>query len=199
MASRLNPGTELRRFVQLDVLQLGPLSETAMVAMLQVAAPNLAEDVVSVIVTLANGNPLFARLVARPAQHRSSPGEVFGDHLDGLIGTLVDYALSASPDRDLLGLILEELALAGGRDRISALAGKMRIPEDQVRRVLGNLPEFSLLTFDQQAGTIAFAHAFIQEAVLSQRVYSRPFRLAELRFGAEEAERDDLLDASFVG
>ncbi|WP_406296628.1 P-loop ATPase, Sll1717 family [Streptomyces sp. NBC_00624] len=199
VASRLNPGIELRRFVQLEVLQLGPLSETDMVAMLQVSAPNLAEDVVSMIVTLANGNPLIARLVARPAQHRASPGEVFGDHLEGLIETLVDYALSASPDRDLLGLILEELALAGGRDRISTLAGKMRIPEDQVRRVLGYLPEFSLLTVDQQTGTIAFAHAFIQEAVLSQRVYSRPFRLAELRFGAEEAERDDLLDASFVG
>jgi hypothetical protein len=46
---------------------------------------------------------------------------------------------------------------------------------------------------------LAFIHDIIQKFVLSRRVFLRPFRLAELRFGAEEAERDDLLDASFVG
>ncbi|WP_310727906.1 ATP-binding protein [Streptomyces sp. N2A] len=199
VASRPGPGIELRRFVQFDVLQLGPLTEGDMVAMLRESAPTLAEDVVSTIVRLANGNPLIARLVARRAQDRTALGVVFGDRLEDLITWLVDNALSASPDPDLLGLVLEELALAAGRDRISALAGKLRIPEDQLRRILSYLPEFSLLTVDQQAGTVAFAHASVQDAVLSRRVFLRPFRLAELKFGAEEAERDDLLDASFVG
>jgi hypothetical protein len=56
-----------------------------------------------------------------------------------------------------------------------------------------------LFVVDQQAGTVTYFHASMAEYVLTQRVFLRPFRLAELRFGAEEAERDDLLDASFVG
>ncbi|MFE6848737.1 P-loop ATPase, Sll1717 family, partial [Streptomyces sp. NPDC057686] len=119
--------------------------------------------------------------------------------LEGLAGSLIDAALRASPDRALLGLFLEELALAGGQDRIPVLAGKLRITEDEVRRVLGHPSMSILLTVDEQAGTVAFAHASIQEAVLAQQVFERPFRLTELRFGAEEAERDDLLDESYVG
>ncbi|MER6828833.1 hypothetical protein ABT352_22825 [Streptosporangium sp. NPDC000563] len=199
VASRPTPGIEVRRFDQFDVLELGPLAETDMVAMLRETDPNLAEDAIRAVVTLTHGNPLVARLAARAAQHRAAYGLVFGDHLEGVIESVVDDALSASPDPALLDLFLEELALAGGQDRISALAGKLRVPEDQVRRVLGYPPVLSLFTVDQQAGTVAFAHVFIQEALLSRRVFVRPFRLAELRFGAEEAERDDLLDASFVG
>ncbi|MFE4703061.1 P-loop ATPase, Sll1717 family [Streptomyces sp. NPDC056738] len=196
VASRPGPGIELRRFVRFDVLELGPLTEGDMVAMLRESAPNLADDVVSTIVRLANGNALIARLAARRAQDLTAPGVVFGDRLEDLLAWQVDGALSASPDPALYGLVLEELALAGGRDRISALAGKLRIPESQLRRIL---PEFSLLIVDQPAGTVALFHASVQDAVLSRRVFLRPFRLAELKFGAEEAERDDLLDASFVG
>jgi len=200
VASRPVPGVEVRRFPQFEVLQLGPLTEADMIAMLRESAPDLAEDAVRALVTRANGNPLFLRLAADAAQR----GEVLPDHLEGapnylegVIEQLVSDALGASPDPATLSALLEELALAGGRDQISALAGKLRIPEDQVRRLLG--PVLALLAVDHEAGTVAFFHTSVQESLLSRRVFLRPFRLTELGFGAEEAERDDLLDASFVG
>ncbi|WP_030197950.1 P-loop ATPase, Sll1717 family [Streptomyces sp. NRRL S-87] len=171
-----------------------------MVALLQQTAPDLANDVIHDIVRQADGNPLIARLVAAQAvQHRKAAGAVSGGHLESLTESLVDAALRASPDRALLALFLEELALAGGQDRISALAGKLRSTEVMVRAVLDFPSVPSLVTVDEQAGTVEFAHASIQEAVLSRQVFVRPFRLAELRFGAEEAEHDDLLDESYVG
>ena len=193
VASRPVPGVEVRRFRQFEVLQLGPFTEADMIAMLRGSNPDLARDAVRALITLANGNPLVLRLAADAAQR----GEVLPDHPEGVIEWVVGYALGASPDPVTLSVLLEELALAGGQDQISALAGKLRIPEDQVRRLLGTA--LALLAVDHEAGTAAFVHASIGEYVLSRRVFLRPFRLAELRFGAEEAERDDLLDASFVG
>jgi hypothetical protein len=142
---------------------------------------------------MANGNPLVLRLAADAAQR----GAPLPARLDDTIEWLIDDALGASPDPAKLGALLEELALAGGQDRTSALAGKLRIPEEQIRTLLG--PVGALLTADQQAGAVAFLHLSVQEFVLYRRVFVRPFRLADLRFGAEEAERDDLLNASFVG
>ncbi|MFD9303012.1 P-loop ATPase, Sll1717 family [Streptomyces sp. NPDC060048] len=200
LASRL-ADIEYRRFGrQFARLYVGPLAEVDMFALLRATAPDLAEDVVCDIVRKADGNPLIARLVAAQAlQHREGAGVVVGEYLEGLTESWVDGALQASPDPALLGLFLEELALAGGLDRISVLAGKLRIGEGMVRAVLDFPSVFSLVTVDEQAGTVEFAHASVQEAVLSQQVFVRPFRLADLRFGAEEAEHDDLLDASYVG
>jgi hypothetical protein len=198
VASRPVPGVEIRRFHRFDVLQLGRLAEADMIAMLRELAPDLAGDTVRAVATLADGNPLVLRLAARATQAGAITGAMFADHRDGMIEWLVDKALGASPDPTMHGALVEELALAGGRDRMSALAGKLRLPEDQVQRLLDYLLVSGLLAVDQQAETVAFVHDSIQEAVLSRRVFERPFRLAELRFGAEEAERDNLLDASFV-
>ncbi|MEV0177700.1 AAA family ATPase [Streptomyces sp. NPDC050625] len=198
VASRSVPGVEVRRFDQFDVFTLGPLADADMMAMLWDTAPDIAVDVAGTIVRLANGNPLIARFLMAAPVDREEP---LSARLQDLVESLVDDALGASPDQSLLGLILDELALTGGRDRVSTLAGKLQMPEERVWRALGlgYLPIRSLLTIDQQAGTVAFVHTSIQESVLFRRVFLRPFRLAELRFGAEEAERDDLLDASFVG
>ncbi|WP_369776571.1 P-loop ATPase, Sll1717 family [Streptomyces sp. R33] len=199
LASRLTD-IEVRRFHDWDVLRLGPLSEEDMVALLRQSAPFLREDVVRDIVKRAEGNPLLARLdSAQATQHGETAGVESANSLEDLAEARIDAALSSSPDRALAGLVLEELALAGGQDWIPMLAGKLRIAENEVRTALDHPSVASLLTVDEQAGTVAFAHASIQEAVLSQQVFVRPFQLAELRFGAEEAERDDLLDESYVG
>lgn len=196
VASRHVPGVEVRRFRQFEVLQLGPLTDSDATAILQESHPELAENAVRAVVISANGNPLVLRLAAAAVQR--------GDHLERapksleeVINRLVGDALSASPDSATLRVLLEELALAGGHDQISALAGKLRISEAQVRTLLG--PVLAILVVDRPAGTVAFFHTSVQESLLSRLVFLRPFRLTDLRFGAEEAERDDLLDASFVG
>ena len=190
-------GGVVHRFGRFDVLQLGALTKDDMLDMLAELAPDLPPDAARAVVTVANGNPLVLRLAARAAQLPAAAGAVSANDLQGLIGLLIDDAIGSSRDPATFGRILEEIALAGGEDRMSALAGKLHIPEDRVRDVLNYLPALSLLTVDQQTGTVAFAHISIQEFVVRQ-IFGRPFRLAELRFGAEEAELDDLLDASFV-
>ncbi len=197
VASRPVAGVEVRRFARFDVLQLGPLTEADMLNMLAKLAPDLPPDAARAVVTVANGNPLVLSLAARAAQRPAAAGAVSVNDLQGLIGLLIGDAIGSSRDPATLGRVLEEIALAGGEDRMSALAGKLHIPEDRVRNVLNHAPVLALLTVDQQAGTVAFVHTSIQEFVVTQ-IFGRPFRLAELRFGAEEAERDDLLDASFV-
>jgi hypothetical protein len=197
VASRPGAGVEVRRFARFDVLQLGPLTEADMLEMLAEIAPDLPPDVARAVVTFANGNPLVLTLALRVAQRPAAAGVVSANDLQGLIGMLIDDAIGSSRDPATLARILEEIALAGGEDRISALAGKLRIPEDRVRDVLNYTPAWGLLTVDQQPETVAFVHISVQEFVVAQ-IFGRPFRLDELRFGAEEAERDDLLDASFV-
>jgi hypothetical protein len=197
VASRPVPGVEVRRFLRFDVLQVQPLTEADMVAMLREIAPDLTQDVVRVLVTQAQGNPFFLHWAARAAKDGTGFGTMFPDNLEVAIEKLIDDALSASQDPAMLGALLEELALAGGRDQISALAEKLGTPHDRFQGLLANLQVSRLFFVDQQ--TVAFFHDSIREVVLSRRVFLRPFRLAELRFGAEEAERDDLLDASFVG
>ncbi|MEV0034518.1 AAA family ATPase [Streptomyces sp. NPDC050804] len=64
---------EVRRFVHFGMLQLGPLAEAEMLAMLRESAPNLAEDVVGAVVRQANGSPFFARLMARYVQNHAAP------------------------------------------------------------------------------------------------------------------------------
>lgn len=169
VASRPVPGVELRRFFRFDVYELLPFMGPDMIAELRDS--HLSE------------------------QGRAAPeaAEIPGDEIEGR----VDDALSASRYPAMVSALIEELALARGLDRISALARKLRIPEDRVRGLLGDLP--GLLAVDEHDGTVAIADASIQWFVLTRRLFQRPFRLTELSFGAEEAERDDLLDASFVG
>ena len=93
---------------------------------------------------------------------------------------------------------MEELALAGGREQISALALKSRITEEEVWRLLDAPDTRILIVLDDSARTAALYHAAVREVILSQRILPSGFRLADLKFGAEEAERDELLDESFV-
>lgn len=65
-----------------DVLQLGPLPDTDMIAMLRESAPDLAEDVVCAVVTLAKGNSLVLHLAARLAEDHPALGTVFSDRLE---------------------------------------------------------------------------------------------------------------------
>ena len=107
-------------------------------------------------------------------------------------------AISSSSDPAQLGAVLEELALAGGREQISALALKSRITEEEVWRLLDAPDTRILIVLDDSARTAALYHAAVREVILSQRILPSGFRLADLKFGAEEAERDELLDESFV-
>lgn len=199
VTSRRVPDVEIRRFPAFELLVLEHLVEADTLAILRGIAPDLPEEIVRTVVDQADGNLLMLSLAARIAQSGEAPEKLFAGSLEHLIELVVDQALGTSSNPSMLSALLEELALSGGRDRISALAAKLQISEDLVQGLLSFRLASSLFTVDQQAGTVAFYHLVIRDFVLYRMVFAPPFRLAELRFGAEEAERDDLLDASFVG
>src|SRR5262249_3628625 len=114
-----------------------------------------------------------------------------------LIEQRVNRVISSSSEPAKLNMLLENLALAGGRDEISALALKSGITEDEVRRLLDAPAAGGLIVRKDSSRTAKIRHALIREGILS-RILPSGLRLADLKFGAEEAERDELLDESFV-
>jgi hypothetical protein len=187
------------RFRQFDVLELGPLTQEDAVKLVRSIAPNLSDDVVQALAKLAKGNPLVTYLVANYPQDFSVTPNTLEDLMPGLVRGYIDSFVSPLSQASVLAEgLLAELALAGGKEYVSALATKLLVQEDQIWEMVTRATATSLLRIDRQAGTVAFVHSLFQELVFSQWVFDRQFRLADLRFGSEEAERDDLLDASFV-
>ncbi len=190
---------EIRRFARFDVVELRGITDADTFALLREYAPGLPDEVVSRITTLTSGNLLLLRLIARALQH---PGSLTAaSHITSLesgLKGLVDGAIEASSDPPQLSEILEELALVGGRERTSALASRLRIADEDIWRLLDTPYVHILLVLDDSARTAAFFHDAIRDLIVSHRILDRPFRLTDLNFGAEEAERDELLDKSFV-
>ncbi len=111
---------------------------------------------------------------------------------------LLNEAIGSSSDPAKLSELLEELALAGGRDQIATLASKSRITEEEVRRLLDTPQARVLLVRDRSTGMAALFHTLIRDFILSQLILVRRFRLADLKFGAEEAEKGRAAGREFV-
>jgi hypothetical protein len=199
VSSRPEAAAEFRHFARFAVVQLGSFSEDDAAALIRAYRPGVSEAVIPRIVELAGGNPFLLQIMARELQDPGRLAEITGPaSLEGVLELLVNQAVSRSADPVKLSGLLEDLALAGGRERIAALASKSRITEEEARRLLGSAGVPVFLVLDDAAGTAAFFHAAISNVILSQTILAPEFRLGDLEFGAEEAERDGLLDESFV-
>jgi NACHT domain len=199
VASRPAAVAEIGRFARFGVVQLRDLTDEEAAALLREYTPELSEVIISRIVELASGSPLFLRLVAWVLQRSGSLTAITDfTSVASVLERLVNEVVETSSDPAKLSELLEELALAGGRDRIATLASKSRIAEEEVRRLLGATKACALLVLDDSAGTAAFFHVLVRDVILSRRILACRFRLVDLKFGAEEAERDELLDESFV-
>jgi energy-coupling factor transporter ATP-binding protein EcfA2 len=104
----------------------------------------------------------------------------------------VQGLIDGTPDPALAAALLERLALLGGRDTVAALAAWSGRAAD----IVAGLCDKVLTTVD--GDTVALTYDGFRAAILAARLRSASFRLADLRFGAEDAEHDDLLDDSFV-
>ena len=190
---------EFRRFARLRVVQLRALTEEDAAALLREYAPGLSEASIPRIAELTSGDPLLFQIVVRELQRSGSIAAITDiPSLERVLEWLVDEGLRTSSDPAKLSELLEVLALAGGRDGITSLAVKSRIEEEEVRRLLDGPHIRGLLVLDDSAGTAALYPESVRDVILSQRILAPQFRLADLKFGAEEAERDELLDKTFV-
>lgn len=200
VATRSDTAREFRNLGRFGVLELRGLADKEVASLLRAYGPPLPAEIIDRITEFTHGNPVLLQVAARDLQGSASLGEKTGatPSLENALDWLVNQALEDSRDPATLGNLLEELALAGGRDRIAALALKVRTAEDEVTRLLRSPRPSALLVLDETAGTAALFYDTLREVILSRRVLKSRFRLADLKFGAEEAERDELLDESYV-
>lgn len=200
VATRSDAASEIRRFSRFGVLELGGLAGEDVAFVLRRPGRWLPADIISRITESTGGNPVLLQAAARYLQSSDSAGGETGggSSLENALDWLVNQALEASSDPLRLAELFEELALAGGRARIAALASRVRAAEDEVMRLLSAPRPRALLVLDGSAKTAAFFHDTLWEVILSRRVLKSRFRLADLKFGAEEAERDGYLDESYV-
>jgi hypothetical protein len=192
---------ELRRFVGFEVVVLGNLGEAIAANLLRAYVPDLPDEIISRMIAFTGGQPVLLQVVARELGQRSSEWEAETggpSSFEHALGWLVDEAVKASPDPEKKGLLLEELALAGGRDTIAHLASKTHLTAQEVRNLLSAPQARALVTVDESAATASFFHASLRDVIVSRRILKVPFKLADLKFGDEAAERDDLLSVSYV-
>lgn len=198
VASRLGPAQGVLRLRSFRALQLRGLPDPA--ALLHAAAPGLPVGIIDRINEFTDGNPVLLRAVLRELR-RSTSAAPAGDGASSLTDALewlMNQAITASPAPEKLGELLERLALAGGRDRIAALAVKAQVADAEVSRLLDAPGARALVVLDDSAGTAALFYDALRDIIITRRVLTTPFRLADLRFGDGEAEADKLLDQTYV-
>lgn len=191
---------QIRYFGHFGVLELRGFNYEDAASLLRTYELSLPGEVVDRIIDFTRGNPLLLQVVARDLRQSGSVAGEVGtvSSLENALEWLVDQAISASPDPANKGRLLEELALAGGRDTIAGLASKIQLAEDEVRRLLDAPRARAIVVFDEESGTAALFHETVRDVIISHRVLKSPFCLTDLKFGAEEAERDELLEVSYV-
>ncbi|XVV13847.1 P-loop ATPase, Sll1717 family [Actinoplanes sp. CA-131856] len=131
---------------------------------------------------------LFRRLIQGVDGVETSGAASIRDYIEQIIERVVE----GTPDPDKTRSLLDRLALSGGRERIDVLAARSGVLEDDAVRLFLNAPAGSA------SGPTVVLPDLVRDVYLAWRLAGRPFQLADLRFGAEDAERDDLLEESFV-
>jgi hypothetical protein len=199
VSARQESVAELRRFAGLEFVALGNLEDALAADLLRAYTPGLSDEITTRITEFTRGQPVLLQAVARELEERASAwGAGAGGSFEHALGWLIDEAVRASPDPEKQGQLLEELALAGGRDTIADLAARTRLTPEEVRGLLAAPRARALVILDEPAATASFFHDSLRDVIVSQRILEAPFRLADLKFGNEAAERDDLLSASYV-
>jgi hypothetical protein len=202
VTSRREGAEELRRSSRFDVVAVGDLEASDAASVLRSYAPELTRDVIARIVEFTSGNPLLLHVVGRELEDRAVSWTTetgSASSLTHALAWLVSEAVSASLVPEKLGALLEELALGrGGHGTVTNLAAKTELSDAEAWQLLGAPRARALVVLDEAAGTAALFHDRLRDVIISQLILTVPFGIADLTFGQEEAERDELLDDSYV-
>lgn len=178
-------------------LELGELSNGEARRLVEIRNPELSADSVAAVVERAEGHPLVLTLLAG-AVAGGLPLDRLGDEPGSTFARrLVEAAIESTPEAENVQLLLEQLARTGGRAQVESVAAKLRLPEDVVLRLADIAAAHGLVAW-QDDESASIEHPLISEVVLARGALAGRFRLADLNFGAEEAEKDTLLDESYV-
>ena len=189
-----------RRFDQPDRFgrfQLSTLTHDETAALLRELVPEATDEQVSKAFAVSGGLPLVLWLLAGTGLSDRSLEPNLLEPIDPpTVGELIERQLvsllDAARDAAQVQAFLEKLALVGGRERMADLTAWSGLAEEDVVRLSAS--NMIMATEDG----VVLLHDLIQTIILRRRLRERPFQLTDLRFGAEDAERDDLLEESFV-
>lgn len=199
VASRLAAASRIGHLTRFAVIELRGLNHEEALHLLALAAPELSESDSARLVQQAGATPMALQMLAQLARDSvafTDAGEV--PSLREIWQRVMRGFIEASSDPQTLQQLLNQLALAGGREQTSVLASRLRLPSDEVVRILSAGPLNNFLVLDDAARTVAFVHGVISDFIVEDRVRRHPFALTDLEFGAEEAEKDALLAKSLV-
>lgn len=200
VSARSETARQTRHLRRFGTVELRGLTDPDAASLLRTHVPSLPAEIIDGIIEFTHGNPLLLQIMHRNILRSASPvaGAQAASTLEGALEWLVNAAVTASSDPAGAGLLLEEIALAGGRDTVTGLAAKCQLAEDQIRHLLDAPRARALVVFDETTGSAELLHGSLRQVIVSRRILRTGFRLDDLRFGAEEAERDELLDVSYV-
>jgi hypothetical protein len=197
VASRVG-APDIGRFTGFRFIELSGLSLEEADRLIEAYGPALSPDVRRRAVALGQGNPLFLRVLANELRSGLlDTTEIVS--LSSMLERIVTRAINISLHPAKLSNLFEQLALAGGRDRVTSLAAKMNISEDETRNLLNTALTAVLLVFEDADQTVTLFHIVLRDVILARRIFAhKEVRIAELSFGSEEAERDELLEQTYV-
>jgi hypothetical protein len=195
VSSRPQPATRVGRLPGFRTLELRGLRTADARHLLTILAPDLTQENLDSAIDLSAGNPLFLRILGE--ELRKSPDLAIGSSLSlgDFLGGLLERVVGRSSDPSKLLMLLERLALATGPTSPVLLADATGISVTDTRRLLSEADDF-LISLDD--GNVSLAHAAFRELILSTQIFTQSFAIADLDFGAEAAEKDDLLEATYV-
>ncbi|MFI5495251.1 P-loop ATPase, Sll1717 family [Actinoplanes sp. NPDC051859] len=170
-----------------DHFELGSLSFDEAAVLMRQIIPDATDSQIEHAVRRSDGLPLMLRILVKLDLSDLSQAPV-----EQLIEQYVTSVIGAMPDAESAQSLLERLALVGGRESIAALVTWSGLAREEISSLCNN----SLVVVDSDF--VAVLHDLVGLTIVARRLRESPFRLADLRFGTEEAERDDLLEASFV-
>lgn len=182
----------VRGFDRFRTFTIGGLSGEEAEALLRQWLPEATDERLAAAISISGRLPLTLALLADLGLPDGMHEMVRPFSLYGIIENLLSSALDRLPNADKLQALLERLALMGGRESITALAEWSGLAEQDIRPLI----EMSFMS--RVAPDIAVVHDSVNKVVVERRLRKRPFQLTDLLFGAEDAERDDLLDKSYV-
>lgn len=197
VSSRTTLAAALPRLARFQLVQLNGIDRAAAAEFLANRVTGLPAGDAARMAELAGGSPLHLQLLRRQLEQSgvTSFGSA-GENLHDVIERILDSVISGSSDPAAVTKLLELIALAGGRAAVLNLAKQIGRPQAELERLLGDAK--GLVVTDGTTETVALLHDAVAQAILARLVSRTAFRLTDLNFGAEEAERDKMLDRSFV-
>jgi len=155
---------------------------------------NIAKD----IAEQSKGIPLFISLMLEQAKQVGLERALEFTKFPESIENIVDRSIKAvTKDKEDVLNLLKAIALLGGSATTDLLMELLNKNRYEFAEIVNQVSQSSFIKFDKN-GSMLFVHDLIRESIIRKYIFPSGFKPILLDFGSEEAERDHLLETSFI-